>query len=152
MQRSAALTLAHKFKKKNVSWAFHKFGNKLTVINSTSGKRINLCGSSADLFQYEDFSYLLSILQGVPVPITLNAMRCVSEIDCAIPNCTLAGDRWYYIKHRKRIKSFEYKKTLSSYFAKQIPLCKSHYKLIYAGIYSGPALRKLSGYMPTFFE
>lgn len=152
MQRSAALTLAHKFKKNNVSWAIHKFGNKLTVINPTNGKRINLCRSLTDLFQYEDFSYLSSILQGVPIPITLNASCFVRELNCAIPNCTLAGNRWYYIKHRKRFKGFEYKKPFSSYFAKQIPLCESHYKLIYTGIYNGPSLRKLPGYIPSFFE
>jgi hypothetical protein len=78
--------------------------------------------------------------------------RFVAEFDCAIPNCTLTADRWYYIKHRKRSKSFEYKKAFSSYFAKQIPLCKSHYKLIYTGIYSGLSLRKLPGYIPNDFE
>jgi hypothetical protein len=154
MKRSAALTLAHKFNKKNVSWAFHNFGKELTAINPKNGKEVNLWVYQTDIqkFQGGDLNYALSIPQGVSIPITLSATCSTKKLDCAIPNCTLVANRWYYIKHRKRLKSLEYKKTIFSYFAKQIPLCKSHYKLVHAGIYDGPSLRKQLGYIPGDFN
>jgi hypothetical protein len=154
IKRSAALTLAHKFNKKNVSWAFHKFGKNLMVINPKNGKEIYLRipQISVRKFQGGELSHLFSIFHGFSVPIALNTIRSAEELDCAIPNCTLKASRWYYIKHRKCLKSFNYKKAISSYFAKQIPLCKSHYKLVHIGLYDGPSLRKLPGYIPRGFN
>jgi hypothetical protein len=154
IKRSAALTLAHKFNKKNVSWAFHKFGKNLTVVNPKNGKEIYLRMPRTDVhkFQSGELSNLFSIFHGISIPSTLNTIRSAEELDCAIPNCTLTASRWYYIKHRKRLKSFNYKKVISSYFAKQIPVCSPHYKLVHIGLYDGPSLRKLPGYIPHDFN
>ena len=89
---------------------------------------------------------------GAPVPVTLNAVCSAEELDCAIPNCTLKAGAWHHIRHRKHIKGSERKKSISSYFAKQIPLCKSHHDLVHAGKYDGPSLRKLLGYIPSSFD
>jgi Type II intron maturase len=154
LKRSAALTLAHKFNKKNVSWAFHKFGKNLTVINPKNGKGIYLYKLRTGVYRFEsgELNHLLSIWHSTSIPVTLDRIRSVKELDCAIPNCTLRAGRWYYIKHRKRLKSLKYEKVISSYFAKQIPLCIPHYKLVHVGLYDGPSLRKLSGYIPRNFD
>lgn len=154
LKRSAALTLAHKFNKRNVSWAFHKFGKNLTVINPKNGKGIYFYKLRTGVYTFEsgDLSYLLSVWYSISLPVTVNKIRSVEELDCAIPNCTLRAGRWYYIKHRKRLKSPKHKKVISSYFAKQIPLCVPHYKLVHIGLYDGPSLRRLPGYIPRNFD
>ena len=154
MKRSAALTLAHKFKKKSANWAFSKFGKELTVISPKNGKAIKLLipVSSKLEFKIGDLSYMLVIPLGAPVPITLNAVCSVEELDCAIPNCTLKANVWHNIRHRKCIKGFESKRCISSYFVKQIALCKSHKNLIYVGKYDGPSLRKLFSYTLSNFD
>lgn len=154
LKRSAALTLAHKFNKRNVSWAFHKFGKNLTVINPTNGKGIYFYKLRACVptFESGELSHLLSIWHSTSIPAMLDTVRSAEELDCAIPNCTLRAGRWYYIKHRKRLKGLKYKKVISSYFAKQIPLCVPHYKLVHVGLYDGPSLRGLPGYIPRNFD
>lgn len=154
MKRSAALTLAHKLKKKSASWAFSKFGKELTVINPKNGKIIKLLipVSSKSEFKVGDLNYMLVTPLGPPVPITLNAVCSAEELNCAIPNCTLKANAWHHIRHRKRVKGLERKRSISSYFAKQIPLCKSHHNLVHAGKYDGPSLRKLPGYTPSSFD
>ena len=154
LKRSAALTLAHKFNKRNVSWAFHKFGKNLTVINPKSGKGIYLHKLRTGVCRFDscELSHFFSIWHNTSMPITLNTVRSVEDLDCAIPNCTLRGSRWYYIKHRKRLKNTKYKKVISSYFAKQILLCVPHYKLVHIGLYDGPSLRRLPGYIPRNFD
>jgi hypothetical protein len=86
------------------------------------------------------------------LPITLTAVCSASELDCAIPNCTLKASEWHHIKHRKRIKGNQRQKSLYAYTAKQIPLCKSHHLLVHSGKYDGPSLRKLPGYTPSDFD
>jgi hypothetical protein len=154
LKRSAALTLAHKFNKKNVSWAFHKFGKNLTVVNPKNGKGIRLCKLRSGVREFEsgELSHLFSIWHNISTPTTLKNIRSVEELDCVIPNCTLKASRWYYIKHRKRLNSLKYKKVVSSYFAKQIPLCVPHYKLVIVGLYDGPSFRQLPGYIPRNFD
>lgn len=154
MKRSAALTLAHKFNKRSIHWAFQKFGNNLTVTNSTSCKSIHIRMPRMDVgrFYSGKSDYSLPVFHGPSVPTRLNSICSVGELECAIPNCTLIACRWYYIKHRKGSKRFQPKKAILSYFAKQIPLCKSHYKLIHVGLYDGPSLRKLPGYIPRDFD
>ena len=63
LKRSAALTIVHKFNKKNVSWAFHKFGKNLTAINPKNGKGIYLykLRTGVCTFGSCELSYLFSI-------------------------------------------------------------------------------------------
>lgn len=63
MKRSAALTLAYKFNKKNVSWAFHKFGKNLAVVDPTNGKKIYLrkLQTSIPMFQSSGLSHLFPV-------------------------------------------------------------------------------------------
>lgn len=152
LKRSAGLTLAHKFNKKNVSWAFHKFGRNLTVINPKNGKGIYFWKLREGVYKFGsgDLSDLLFIWHNISIPIMLNKIRSVEKLDCVIPNCTGKANRWYYIKHRKCLKSFKYKKVILSYFAKQISLCASHYKLIHVGLYDGYSFRLFPGY--TFYN
>jgi hypothetical protein len=99
-----------------------------------------------------DLNYMMVVPQGVPLPVTLNAVCSASELDCAIPNCTLKASEWHHIKHRKRIKGTRNQKSLYAYNAKQIPLCKNHHILVHSGKYDGPSLRKLPGYTPSDFD
>lgn len=41
LKRSAALTIAHKNKKRSAKWAFDKFGKDLTVTNKNGDKKIS---------------------------------------------------------------------------------------------------------------
>jgi hypothetical protein len=59
---------------------------------------------------------------------------------------------WHYIRHRKKIRGPEGKRAISAYFAKQIPLCLAHHRLVHSGKYDGPSLRKLKGYTPSDFD
>lgn len=95
LKRSAALTLAHKFNKKNVSWAFYKFGKNLTVINPINGKgicfyKLRTCVST---FESGELSYLFSIWRNISIPTMFDTIRSVEELNCAIPNCTLRAGR-----------------------------------------------------------
>jgi hypothetical protein len=110
----------------------------------SSGGKIKFANGNVD--------YMLVVPKGTPLPITLTAVCSVSELDCAIPNCTLKASEWHHIKHRKRIKGNQRQKSLYSYTVKQIPLCKNHHLLVHSGMYDGPSLRKLPGYIPSDFE
>jgi hypothetical protein len=103
-------------------------------------------------FANGNLNYIMVVPQGVPLPVTLSAVCSASELNCAIPNCTLKASEWHHIKHRKRIKGIRINKSLYAYTAKQIPLCKNHHLLVHSGKYDGPSLRKLRGYIPSDFD
>jgi hypothetical protein len=145
MKRSAALTLAHKHKKRSAKWSFSKFGNELTVTNPISKKKIKLLmptSGSGDQIKFKggQLNYMLAVPKGVSLPITLTTICSASELDCAIPNCTLKACHWHHIKHRKRIKGSSVQRNIYAYTAKQIPLCVNHYNLVHSGKYDGPSL------------
>ena len=155
LKRSAALTIAHKNKKRSAKWAFDKFGKDLIVTNKNGDKKVSFLMPSADgkiKFANGNVNHMLVVPQGVPLPITLNAVCSASDLDCAIPNCTLKASEWHHIKHRKKIKGNRNQKSLYAYTAKQIPLCKNHHLIVHSGKYDGPSLRKLPGYTPSDFD
>jgi hypothetical protein len=155
MKRSAALTLAHKHKKRSAKWSFTKYGNELNVTNPKNGKVINLLIPKSNgqiKFGSGELNYMLVTPKGSPLPITLSAICSASELDCAIPNCTKKAAHWHHIKHRKRIKGSSIQRAIYAYTAKQIPLCVNHHNLVHTGKYDGPSLRKLPGYTPSDFN
>jgi hypothetical protein len=95
---------------------------------------------------------LLVKIQGVPIPQTLSAIANIKELGCCIPNCPNQAEEWHHVKHRKKIKGNDYEKKITAYTAKQIPVCSKHHRLIHKGIYNGPSLRKMKGYVNTDFE
>jgi len=155
LKRSAALTLAHKYKKRSAKWAFDKFGKDLTVTNRKGDKKVSfeipLSGGKIK-FANGNIDHMLVVPKGSPLPVTLTAVCSASELDCAIPNCTLKASEWHHVKHRKRIKGNQRQKSLYAYTAKQVPLCKNHHFLVHSGKYDGPSLRKLLGYTPSDFD
>lgn len=154
IRRSAALTLAHKFKKRSAKWAFSKFGSELVVVNPKNGKKIKLLMPTVGEHKFRDgqLNYVLAIPKSVSLPITLNAICSAEGLNCAIPNCTLKAKEWHHIKHRKRIKGNSLQRSINAYVAKQIPLCLNHHNLIHSGKYDGPSIRKLPGYTPSDFD
>ena len=155
LKRSAALTLAHKNKKRSAKWAFEKFGNNLTVTNRKGDKTVSFEIPSAGgniKFANGNLDYMLVVPKGVPLPITLTAVCSASELDCAVPNCTLKASEWHHVKHRKRIKGNQKQRAIYADTPKQIPLCKNHHNLVHAGKYDGLSLRKLPGYIPSDFD
>lgn len=155
MNRSAALTIAHRHKKRSAKWAYDKFGKELMVKHPKNDKKIISLlrpGSSPVKFSAQNLCSITPILQGPPLPITLTAVCSASELDCSVPNCTLKASAWHHIRHRKRIKGPANHKKVNAYFAKQIPLCKSHHNLVHSGKYDGPSLRKMPGYTPSDFD
>lgn len=155
LKRSAALTIAHKNKKRIAKWAFEKYGKNLKITNRKGDKTISFeiptVGGEIK-FSNGDICYMLAIPKGVHTPITLAAVASASELDCAIPNCILKASEWHHIKHRKRIKGNQKQRAIYAYTAKQIPLCKNHHNLVHFGKYDGLSLRKLRGYTPSDFE
>ena len=155
LKRSAALTLAHKNKKRSAKWAFDKFGKDLTVTNRKGDKKVSfevpLSGGKIK-FANGNVDHMMVVPKGSPLPVTLTAVCSASELDCAIPNCTLKASEWHHVKHRKRIKGNQTQKSLYAYTAKQIPLCKNHHLLVHSGKYDGPSIRKLPGYTPNDFD
>lgn len=155
LKRSAALTLAHKNKKRSAKWAYDKFGKDLTVTNRKGDKKVSfevpLSGGKIK-FANGNVDHMMVVPKGSPLPVTLTAVCSASELDCAIPNCTLKASEWHHVKHRKRIKGNQTQKSLYAYTAKQIPLCKNHHLLVHSGKYDGPSIRKLPGYTPNDFD
>jgi len=155
LKRSAALTLAHKNKKRSAKWAFDKYGSDLTVPNKKGDKKVTfLLPKSGDEIKFGagNLNYMMAIPKGTSLPITLAAVCSASELDCAVPNCTLKASEWHHIRHRKRIKGNHVERSIYAYTAKQIPLCKNHHSIVHAGKYDGPSLRKLQGYTPNDFD
>ena len=153
-RKSAALTIAHKFKQRTASWSFKKFGQNLKVVNSKNNKTVEFLFPTVGEHKFKngELNYTLAVPQGAPIPVTLNAVCSASELECAIPNCTLKAAHWHHIKHRKKFKGSIRNRQISSYLAKQIPVCDNHHNLIHNGKYDGPSLRKLAGYVPSDFD
>jgi len=103
-------------------------------------------------FKKGELNYALISPSGVPIPTTLNVICSASELQCAVPNCQVLASDWHHIKHRKKIRGPENKRAISAFFAKQIPLCFRHHKLVHSGKYDGPSLKKLKGYTPSDFD
>lgn len=155
LKRSAALTIAHKNKKRSAKWAFDKFGKDLIVTNRKNDKKISFeVPLSGDRIKFANgnVDHIMVVPKGSPLPVTLTAVCSASELNCAIPNCTLKASEWHHIKHRKRIKGNQRQKSLHAYTAKQIPLCTNHHLTVHSGKYDGPSLRKLPGYTPSDFD
>jgi retron-type reverse transcriptase len=154
MKKSAALTLAHKFKKKSAKWALSKFGSELIVVNPKNGNEIRLLMPTVGEHKFKDgeLNYMLIIPKSVPLPRTLSSVASAKELGCAIPNCTQKAKEWHHVKHRKRIKGNSIQRSINAYLAKQIPLCADHHHLVHNGKYDGPSIRKLPGYTPSNFD
>lgn len=94
---------------------------------------------------------ILSVIQGVPVPKSLNIICSASELPCAVPGCPNQAEHWHHVKHQKKIKGKDRQKIVLALTAKQIPVCRAHHYLIHSGKYDGPSLRKMKGYTPSDF-
>ena len=90
MRRSAALTVAHHFKKRNAKWTFNKFGSNIKVNNPSNGKIVELLMPTVGRHAFKDgqLNHMLVKTEGAPLPVTLNAVCSASELNCAVPNCT----------------------------------------------------------------
>lgn len=99
-----------------------------------------------------DLSSLFPVIQGNPIPKTLAFVCSSSDLPCDIPNCPNMTADWYHVTHRRKIKGTERQKIITSYTAKQIPVCKAHRILIHNGKYDGPSLRKLVGFTLSDFK
>jgi len=154
IKRSAALTLAHKFKKKSAKWAFSKFGSDLIVVNPKNGNKIKFLIPTMveHNFKNGELNYMLFVPKGVPLSLTLGTVSSIEELHCAIPNCTQKANRWHHVKHRKRNKGNSTQRSIDAYLVKQIPLCADHYYLVHYGKYDGPSIKKLPGYTPSNFD
>lgn len=95
---------------------------------------------------------VLPVIQGVPVPKSLNIICSASELPCAVPGCPNQAEHWHHVKHQKKIKGKDHQKHVLALTAKQIPICKPHHHLIHSGKYDGPSLRKMKGYTPSDFD
>ncbi len=155
LRQSAMLTIAHRHKKRSASWARERYGKDLKVTCLESEKTSTLLRPLSDkkvVFRKGKLSKMLVKVEGVPIPITLTAVASAHELECSIPNCLMKAEEWHHVKHRKKFKGPTNMKAISAYFAKQIPLCKLHHKLVHSGKYDGPSLRKLPGYTPSSFN
>lgn len=156
LRKSAALTLAHRHKKKSTWWAFKKFGKDLTIVyTNKKRKEINIKLEIPKTSKVEwnlnsstnsNTIDILPVIQGVPVPKSLNIVCSASELPCAVPGCPNQAEHWHHVKHKKKIKGKGHQKIVLALTAKQIPVCKSHHHLIHSGKYDGPSLRKMKGY------
>lgn len=147
--------MAHKHKKRSAKWAYQTYTKELRIERediSVSYKFDIPKSDGISKFKGKNIFSMLPQIQGSPIPITLGAICSASELDCAIPNCPNKAAEWHHIKHRKRIKGVDNRKKISSYTAKQIPLCLKHHVQVHGGKYDGPSLRKLSGYTPSDFN
>ena len=101
---------------------------------------------------YNKISDVLPIIQGVPVPRSLNTVCSATELSCSVPNCPNQAEHWHHVKHQKKIKAKDRQKLIAALTAKQIPVCTLHHKLIHSGKYDGPSLRKMFGYTLSDFD
>ncbi|NNE32679.1 MAG: hypothetical protein HKN40_09940 [Winogradskyella sp.] len=162
LRKSAALTLAHRHKKKSTWWAFKKYGKDLTIVYTNKKKNevtVKLEIPRASKVEWNlnsntnsNTTDILPIIQGVPVPRSLNIVCSASELPCAVPGCPNQAEHWHHVKHQKKVKGKDRQKIVLALTAKQIPVCKSHHHLIHSGKYDGPSLRKMKGYTPSDFD
>merc|ERR1711862_263100 len=97
LRKSAALTLAHRRKKKSAWWSFKEYGKDLIIkyknkknkeltvkfeVPNASKVKWNL-NSSTD----SNTRDVLPVIQGVPLPRSLNLVCSASELPCAVPGC-----------------------------------------------------------------
>lgn len=157
IRTSAALTISHRHKKRLACWAFNKYGKNLAIPDDKDSEKVNveLLRPKSDgkiSFKQGDLKKMVAKIEGIPIPTTLTAIASASELDCAIPNCTLKASEWHHVKHRKKYKGTGKTRSINTYFAKQIPLCLAHHNKVHNGKYDGPSLRKLRGYVPSDFN
>lgn len=155
IRTSAALTIAHRHQKRSASWAFKRYGKNLSIPDDTGKTSVELLRPKSDgkiVFKKGNLKKMMVKVDGVPIPTTLTAVASASELDCAVPNCTLKASEWHHVKHRKKYKGTRKQTSVSTYFAKQVPLCLSHHQLVHSGKYDGPSIRKLPGYTPSDFN
>lgn len=160
-KRSCALTLAHHHKFKSWKKAVAKYGDDLTVhYKGKNGKILAIDCAIPSLegggrFKTkahrnafpQTFEKALS-QPGRIVPKTLHEMQSANELMCGIPNCPNKADAWHHVKHRKKAKiSTASDQNRVALFAKQIPVCKKHHEMIHKGLYNGPSLIKLKGFV-----
>lgn len=157
LRKSAALTLAHRHKRKSAWWSFKKFGKDLTIVYKNKEKKelsvkfkIPIASKiiwNINSNKYSNTNDILPTIQKVAVPRSLGIICSASELSCAVPNCLNKAKRWYQGKHQKKPKVKNHLEILIlSSTAKQIPICTPHYHLIHSGKYNGPSLRKIKGY------
>ena len=162
LRKSAALTLARRHKKKSTWWAFKKFGKDLTIEYKNKKNKelsVKLEIPSASKVSWNLNSKIdsntrdvLPVIQGVPVPKSLNIICSASDLPCAVPGCPNQAEHWYHVKHQKKIKVKDHLKVILALTAKQIPVCTPHHYLIHSGKYDGPSLRKMEGYTISDFD
>jgi hypothetical protein len=163
LRKSAALTLAHRHKKKSTWWAFKKFGKDLTIIyknkkNKELSVKLEIPNASKvswNLNSDTDCNTrdILPVIQGVPIPRSLDLICSASELSCTVPGCPNQARHWHYVKHQKKVKAKDHqKKIILALTAKQIPVCTPHHHLIHSGKYDGPSLRKMKGYTLSDFD
>jgi hypothetical protein len=128
----------------------NKSGKELSVsFDTPNSARVSWNISSKS---YTKISDVLPIIQGAPVPRSLNIMCSASELPCSVPNCPNQAEHWHHVKHQKKVKVKDRQKTILALTAKQIPVCTLHHKLIHSGKYDGPSLRKMLGYTLSDFD
>jgi hypothetical protein len=161
LKKSCALTIAHRRNKKSAWWTYNKYEKDIIVkYKNKEGKDLKvtlLMPKSGPVKWFSqkkemNLSSLFPVIQGNPIPKTLTLACSASDLSCSIPNCPNRAGEWHHVKHQKKLKGTERKKSITAYTAKQIPVCKAHHTLIHNGKYDGPSLRKLSGYSVSDFE
>lgn len=156
LKRSAALTLASKYKFQSAKKSFDKWGKDLTFKSTTKEGKESVLSLKVPLslgkgrFNTKMYS-LEKVLdinpQGNAPPKTLNVIVSANELDCVIPSCSNKAAHWHHIKHRRKIISEKARvKSNLDLIARQIPVCKLHHLEIHRGKYNGPSLTCLPGY------
>lgn len=157
LRKSAALTISHRYKKRSAKWALNKFGSELHVTNCNGDMwtklKIPTPSKKIEFKNDADLNYILVITKDVYLLNESNLLSLSNKkLDCAIPDCTIKANKWYYVKSRKKVKNNNKRRIDRSNTAKQIPLCPNHYNLVNYGNYSGSSIRKLPGYIPSNFN
>jgi RNA-directed DNA polymerase len=169
LKRSAALTLAHRHKKRTAKWAFEKWGKELVVQKVRLNKRKEQLKTIRFLIPSKknfiisgrwqaNKTGVLEILmntlkaKGIYWPMTSSNIVTKKKETCSIPNCPNLAEVWHTVKYKKKYKKeleslikFEVEKT--DLYSKRIPVCEKHHFQISSGRYGGPSLKKLSGYL-----
>nr|YP_009159736.1 hypothetical protein [Pyropia nitida]AKQ53242.1 hypothetical protein [Pyropia nitida] len=156
LKRSAALTLASKYKLQSAKKAFNKWGKDITLKSKNkAGKEFEVSLKiplSTGKGRFNTKNYFLDKgldinPKGNLLPKTLSVVVSASELDCSILGCSKKADHWHHIKHRRKIisESSRVKSNLNM-IARQIPVCELHHLEIHRGKYNGPILSSLTGY------
>ena len=168
LRRSCALTLAHRHKMRTAKSAFTKWGKNLSIKYEQTNKSKEIIKKSVEFTIPKietgkwniknslqgNLSKLLSdsTPQGNFLPKTLSGIVSATELDCCISKCPNKAAEWHHVTNRKRAKRrSSVEAIVAAYETKQIPICSAHHKLITAGKYDGPSLRKLPSYTKDNF-